>query len=244
MRTDEGAPLVPGVAELTLLHSGPSTATYRGFHRRSRRAVVVELVVGPEPEAIRVRRFERECDILGRLSGQSWVLRLFDSGYLHGGVPYLVTELCDQGSVAQRLAADGPRPVAEVVEVGRRIGAALADLHGIGVLHRNVTPDTVLLRADGSPVLAGFRLARGQGDPEFGPPAVSPGFTAPEALAAGRWSTAADVFALGSTLLAMLQGVRPALGGGLDAAGLRRVLCRPGRTAGASGALTTCRRTT
>jgi serine/threonine protein kinase len=202
-------PLVPGISDLSPLHVGGFGAVYRGYQHRSDRWVAVKVIVSKEPDAVRVRRFERECSILGEVTDQRYALRLYDSGYLHGGSPYLVTELCTGGSLAERLAQQGRRPVGEVVDVGRWIGAVLRRMHGAGLLHRDVKPGNILFRADGDPVLADFGMAMRAGGADTGPALASPGHTAPEALTERRWTPAADVFALGSTLSTALTGVLP-----------------------------------
>ena len=122
-------PRVIGVSDLVVLHQGgfgPSTAATSSSLDRW---VAVKVIGDAEPERVRVRRFERECAIMGRLSGHPHVLRVHDSGYLHGGAPYLVTELCLRGSLADRLGREGRLPAADVVALARAISGVLAAMH-------------------------------------------------------------------------------------------------------------------
>jgi hypothetical protein len=61
------------------------------------------------------------------------------------GIPFLSMELVEGETLRQRLVAHGTLPVTEVVEIGRQVAAALAHLHGNGVLHRDVKPGNILL---------------------------------------------------------------------------------------------------
>src|SRR6266567_2553003 len=72
--------------------------------------------------------------------------------------PWLVMELVTGGSLADRLA-NGPLTVAEAARLGRGVLAALRAAHSVGILHRDIKPGNVLLRADGSPVLTDFGIA-------------------------------------------------------------------------------------
>ncbi len=209
MSTPASAPAPPrviGVSDLAVLHQGGFGIVYRGYQQQLDRWVAVKVIGDAEPERVRVRRFERECAIMGRLSGQRHVLRVHDSGYLHGGSPYLVTELCLRGSLADRLGREGRLPAAEVVTLARAIGGVLASMHTGGLLHRDVKPGNILFRDSGESVLADFGLAAPVAESDAEPPAASPTFTAPEARDVGTWTPAADVYALGATLRAALGG--------------------------------------
>jgi serine/threonine protein kinase len=114
----------------------------------------------------------------------------------------------DGGSFGYRLETLGPRPIEEVLRVGIDVADALAASHARGVLHRDVTPGSVLLYGDGTVGLTGFALTI------FGPAGPAPtstaGFAAPEALTDYRTAgPSADVYALGATLYALLTGHPP-----------------------------------
>jgi serine/threonine protein kinase len=133
---------------------------------------------------------------------------ILDGGFTTERHPFLVMPYADGGSFAYRLATLGPRPVEEVLRVGIDVADALAATHSRGVLHRDVTPASVLLLADGVVCLTGFALTL------FGPAGPAPtstaGFAAPEALTDYRAAgPAADVYALGATLYALLTGHPP-----------------------------------
>ena len=73
------------------------------------------------------------------------VVSVYDAGSLEDDRPYLVMSYADQGTLADRLEADG-LTVAQATEVIRQVGEGLAALHQRGVLHRDIKPANVLFR--------------------------------------------------------------------------------------------------
>jgi hypothetical protein len=206
-------PPVPGVSRLSPIAHNGSSSVYRGYQERFDRWVAVKVLhvdPGRGMDATARRRFERECAVTGHLSDHPHVVRIYDCGILADGRPYLVTELCEQGSVADRLARAGAMPADEVVDIGMKIADALHAAHEAGIIHRDVKPANVLLRSGGEPALADFGLSvRVNRDASRGLDAFSPAYAPPESLADGTYSAAGDVYSLGSTLYTLLAGRPP-----------------------------------
>lgn len=201
-------PRVVGVEDLVTLSTGGSGTVYRGYQPRFDRWVAVKVLDRQRSDPARLARFERECALLGRLTAHPGVLRVHDCGYLDNGDPYLVTELCAPGSLADRLKDRRVFSREEVLEVGRRIGAVLAAMHADGVLHRDVKPSNIMLREGEGAVLGDFGQAIRLGDADPSPLATA-GCAAPEVLAQGAWSPAADVYSLGATMAMLFGEQRP-----------------------------------
>ncbi|WP_208805466.1 serine/threonine-protein kinase, partial [Microbispora triticiradicis] len=105
------------------------------------------------------RRFMREVTSAGALSGHPHVADVYDAGVLGDGRPYMVLELCPNGSLADRLRDGGPLGPREVRDIGVRIADALAAAHALGVLHRDVKPANILVNSYGMVALSDFGLA-------------------------------------------------------------------------------------
>ncbi|MFE5594930.1 protein kinase [Streptomyces sp. NPDC056549] len=161
------------------------------------------------------------------------VATLVDSAYAAapvGGdadaeVPWLATAYVPGPSLSQAVRRGGPLPVATVRALGADVARALADLHGAGVLHRDLKPGNVMLSVDG-PRLIDFGIARSSTATTMtatGLMVGTPSFMSPEHVAGARRVTAAsDVFCLGSLLCYAATGEDP-FGDGPLAAVLYRV---------------------
>jgi hypothetical protein len=156
------------------------------------------------------QRTLREAKTAARLSHPG-VVSVYDVAD-DGGRPWIVMELVNARSLDQVLAADGPLSPRQTAEIGRQLLAALSVAHKAGVLHRDVKPSNVLLGLDGRAVLTDFGIATFQGDPKLtqtGMVMGSPGFTAPERIKGGDATPASDLWSLGATLYAAVQGYGP-----------------------------------
>ncbi|MET9253380.1 serine/threonine-protein kinase [Streptomyces sp. NPDC003717] len=137
---------------------------------------------------------------------------------------YMVMELVDGGSLADRLRAHGPVDAREAARIGVALLGALRAAHAAGVLHRDVKPSNVLVGADGRVVLTDFGVAQVAGATtltELGAFVGSPEYTAPERMSGAPAGPAADLWSLGVLLCAVLSGASPferdSLGGVLRA---------------------------
>ncbi len=131
-----------------------------------------------------------------------------------GELPYIVMELVEGGSLADRLTRSGPVDVAEAARIGIALIGALRTAHASGVLHRDIKPANVLLEAPGGrPVLTDFGIAQVSGATTLtttGSFVGSPEYTAPERMS-GQSPTGpeADLWSLGALLCAALSGASP-----------------------------------
>jgi len=104
---------------------------------------------------VSLRRFQRECDTLNKLSGSPGVVTLLDHGILQDGTAWLVTELYDI-SYAERLLTLGSIPVEEVIDVGYEIANALCFAHAHNIVHGDVKPANFLRTNSGHIALGDF----------------------------------------------------------------------------------------
>ncbi|AKJ11299.1 serine/threonine protein kinase [Streptomyces incarnatus] len=139
--------------------------------------------------------------------------------------PYLVMELIEGGSLADRIARDGPVDAAEAARIGIALLGAIRTAHEAGVLHRDIKPANVLIESDtGRVVLTDFGIAQVAGATtltETGSFVGSPEYTAPERMSGLRTGPESDLWSLGALLCTVLSGESPfrrdSLGGILHA---------------------------
>lgn len=167
-------------------------------------------------------RFEVEARATARLSHPNTV-RIFDYGIVGDGLAYYVMEYVPGTSLKQLVEQEGPLPPARAIRMARQIASALHEAHELGLVHRDVKPDNVLLQgSDYDPdfvkVIDFGLVYRGKGREEgerFTRPGTvvgTPSYLAPEASAGGNASPAADVYSLGCLLYFLLTGAPPFVG--------------------------------
>ncbi|WP_369376945.1 serine/threonine-protein kinase [Streptomyces sp. cg36] len=141
------------------------------------------------------------------------------------GRSYIVMELVEGGSLADRLRAKGPLDVLEAARMGIALLGALGAAHRQGVLHRDLKPANVLLEeGTGRVVLTDFGIAQLPGSTtisEDGAFVGSPEYTSPERMQGAAAGPESDLWSLGALLCAALSGESPfhrdSLGGVLHA---------------------------
>ncbi|WP_433315939.1 protein kinase domain-containing protein [Micromonospora sp. CA-269861] len=152
----------------------------------------------------------REARAIARLNHAN-VVRIFDVLRTDGD-PWIVMEYVASKSLQDTLAEDGPVSVARTVEIGLGVLGALSAAHKAGVMHRDVKPGNVLLGDDGRVVLTDFGLATIPGDPNVtrtGMVLGSPAYISPERARDGTAGPEADLWSLGATLYAAVEGKSP-----------------------------------
>ncbi|MEV0725021.1 protein kinase [Micromonospora purpureochromogenes] len=152
----------------------------------------------------------REARAIARLNHVN-VVRIFDVLRTDGD-PWIVMEYVASKSLQDTLAEDGPVSPARAVEIGLGVLGALKAAHKAGVMHRDIKPGNVLLGNDGRVVLTDFGLATIPGDPNVtrtGMVLGSPAYIAPERAKDGTAGPEADLWSLGATLYAAVEGKSP-----------------------------------
>jgi hypothetical protein len=179
-----------------------------------RDVAIKELVPPPgltdeERQEMRERTM-REARAIARLSHPN-VVRIFDILRTDGD-PWIVMEYVKSRSLQDVLVQDGPLPARRAAEIGLGMLAALRAAHRAGVVHRDIKPGNVLLGEDGRVVLTDFGLATIPGDPvvtRTGLVLGSPAYISPERAADGTAGPEADLWSLGATLFAAVEGKSP-----------------------------------
>jgi hypothetical protein len=223
---------VSGYTRLERVGQGGFSVVYRAYQEHLQRTVALKVLLLDATDERELRRFRRECQLTGRLTGHPNIVTVLDTGVTGSGRAYVAMEYFERGSLRDRLAREGPLPVEDVLRVGAKIGSALAAAHQAGILHRDVKPQNILVSRYGEPALADFGIATLVETAEVSAhsDALTPYHAAPEILEGRPPSVASDVYSLGSTLYQLLAG-RPAHqkdeGGGVSSLLLRILTAEP-----------------
>ena len=179
--------------------------------------VVISALIGADERRTAYQRTLREARTAARLSHRG-VVTVYDVAE-EDGRPWIVMELIPSQSLDQVLTVQGRLPVARVCDIGQQLLSALAAAHTAGVLHRDVKPSNVLIAHskvgdswEERAVLTDFGIAQFEGDPRLtqtGMVMGSPGFTAPERIRGGDATPASDLWSLGATIYAAVEGRGP-----------------------------------
>jgi serine/threonine protein kinase len=128
------------------------------------------------------------------------------------GNPFVVMELVPGSSLAHLIRVNGPLDVQQSAAVADAVAAALQAAHRKGITHRDVKPANVLVAADGRIKLADFGIARNISENTMTSTGItlgSPAYIAPEVASGGEVTNAADLWSLGATLFAAVEGHAP-----------------------------------
>src|SRR5215469_6448678 len=228
---------------LDLLGRGAMGIVWRGRDELLDRDVAIkQIVLAPMASATEARasyeRTLREARTAARLSHPG-VVTVFDV-VEEDGSPWIVMELVRARPLDQVIAEDGPLPPARAAQLGLGLLEALRSAHEAGVLHRDVKPSNVLISPDGKAVLTDFGIAMIQGDPgmtQAGMVVGTPGFSPPERVRGGRATRASDLWSLGATLYAAVEGRGPFDRAGGSAAIVASIATEPAPRAPSAGPL-------
>ncbi len=191
------------------LGSGGMGIVWRATDEELGRAVAVKRALSADgaQDSQRAGQLRREARIVARVNHAN-VVTLYDL-VNHDGELWLVMEYVP----ARSLAELGVLPPDRVAWIGTQIASALEAVHAAGVVHRDVKPSNVLVTEDGRAKLNDFGISRANyGDVTLSHTiaiAGTPGYLAPEVAAGLDATPASDVFSLGATLFAAVEGVPP-----------------------------------
>ncbi|WP_280875047.1 serine/threonine-protein kinase [Streptomyces pseudovenezuelae] len=218
---DTGRRVVDGRFELeSRLGGGGMGTVWRARDLLLHRSVAVKEVRPADPDLAEYdppsarmlrERVLREARALARVQHPNVVTihHIVDGG--EGTYPWLVMELVEGGSLADRLAR-GPMAPADAARLGRGVLDALRAAHAAGVQHRDVKPANVLLRTDGRPVLTDFGIAAIRESTALtatGSIIGTPDYMAPERVTGDAGGPAADLWSLAMMLYVAVEGHHP-----------------------------------
>jgi serine/threonine protein kinase len=198
---------------LHLLGSGGMGEVYRVRDERDGRERALKRMRGAdENDPERGERFRREISVLTKIRHPA-VLPILDWG-ASSDEQFFVTELIDGHDLKLAIQQRGPWPLDEACAVVATLCDALAAAHALGIVHRDVKPNNVMLGSDGSVRLLDFGLARGHGVgmsslTRTGVIVGTPAYMSPEQFDGRPVDERSDVYALGAVLFELLTAELP-----------------------------------
>ncbi|HHH27652.1 MAG TPA: hypothetical protein ENK57_04815, partial [Polyangiaceae bacterium] len=161
-----------------------------------------------------VTRFRREARVLSQL--RSPYVTRYIAANVQDGLHYLVMELVDAESAMSKLKRERFLEVEVAVAIACDVSRALSEMHGLGLVHRDVKPSNILVDVpeDGPPKvkLCDFGIARGDADASVtktGTLVGTPTFMSPEQVLGTSLGAPSDVYSLGASLYMLLTGRPP-----------------------------------
>jgi serine/threonine-protein kinase len=201
-----------------LVAEGGMATVYVAFDRRLERSVAIKIMrtilPGSNDPHDFSSRFRREAKAAARLTHPGLV-RVYDQG-TDGEIAYLTMEYIEGENLRARLRHEATLRVGESLGVIESVLDALAAAHRLGLVHRDVKPENVLLDEDGRPKLADFGLARAVTEVTATSTGMIMGTVAylgPELISRGHADARTDVYACGVMLFEMVTGRQPFTGG-------------------------------
>jgi len=194
---------------------GGMGAVYRAQHALLRRPTAVKILPPERAGEMDLARFEREVQMTSLLTSPHTV-SVYDFGRTPDGLFYYAMEYLDGIDLLEIVRRDGPMSPGRVVYVLRQVCEALAEAHGVGLIHRDIKPGNILLcerggRHDVAKVVD-FGLVKSvsaTGTELTGENTVlgTPDYMSPEALRSpDRIDARSDLYALGATAYYLLTG--------------------------------------
>jgi predicted Ser/Thr protein kinase len=207
MRLREPGADIGGYTVVAAIGRGGSGDVYRVTDHRGETAAL-KLVDAQADDAARAR-LGREVDALKSLRHDA-IPRILDAE-LDGPEPFLVFEYIDGVSLAHQVADHGALRGEALADLAETVASALAEAHGAGVIHRDVTPANVMMGSRG-PVLIDFGLSHRADDPRLtreGMVSGTAGYVAPEVIDGADPSPTADLWAWAATVAFAMVGEAP-----------------------------------
>ncbi len=192
---------------LERLGAGGMGTVYRARHTETGKLVALKVMRADVAEdAAFVRRFQREAQIAQTLRSPN-IVETLDAG-VEDGTPYIAMDLVEGETLASHIRRSGPLPVEEAVDIATQVARGLQAAYEAGVIHRDISPQNILLTPDGTAKIADFGIARSQAFATMTATAAfigKPAYAAPETIE-GTADIRSDIYSLGVVLFEMLTG--------------------------------------
>ncbi len=205
------APLaVKGYRILRKIGSGGMSDVFLAVRETDGRELALKLLnTKGKDEVALLHRFIQECALLAQINHPN-VAKIYDQG-ISDTHAFLAMEYFPGGDIKRRIASGMTQN--QALGVTTQVALALEQIHALGIVHRDVKPDNLMLRQDGSVALIDFGIAKhsehAMGYTLQGEIIGSPFYLSPEQAAGRPVCAASDIYCLGVIFYEMLTGVRP-----------------------------------
>lgn len=209
----KGRQIVGNYELLDKIAEGGMGAIYRGRDQRSGQIVAVKIMPAHmAANPILLQRFKQEFSAASRLDHAN-IVRALDFGE-SGNTPFLVMEFVNGESLGQKLEREGKMSEADAIKIIAQVAQGLHRAHKLGMIHRDVKPDNILLTPDGLAKLADLGLVK-EAETDLNLTKTGRGLGTPHFMAPEQFRNAktvdvrSDIYSLGATLYMMVTGELP-----------------------------------
>jgi serine/threonine protein kinase len=209
---------------ISCVGQGGMGVVYKARDRQSDKLVALKLLFADRiPNAQSVARFNQEVRAASLLDHPA-LAKVYHSGVTSSGQPYLVMDLIDGTTLADRIAHEGQLPIEETLKIFIRVCDGLIHAHQHQILHRDLKPSNIMLTTGGDSAcnvkILDFGLAKFQSTADeqslhitqTGQLVGSPFYMSPEQARGGTVDQRSDLYSLGCTLYEALTGGPPHIG--------------------------------
>ncbi len=207
---------VGGVRLERVLQGSGRARVFQGTQEPIGRPVVLKLLPALDTDPTRREAQLREVQILSQLRHPN-IVTLYNVGVFDNIYPYFVTEFIQGGTLRDLMDREGPQPPARTLGILAQLSSALEELHRLGGVHRQLTPENILLEElVGSRQelvkVSGFSLAGAPNHDESSlrlETLASPRYATPEQVLGADLTEASDLYACGVLFFELLTGRLP-----------------------------------
>jgi DNA-binding NarL/FixJ family response regulator/tRNA A-37 threonylcarbamoyl transferase component Bud32 len=198
---------IPGIKVLRLIGEGGMSRVYLASRESDDEPLVVKILRSEVMQDKRtLDRFVEEYNLVERVQSRH-VARVHAHGVLDGHA-YLVMEFCEGGDLNKRLN-NKSMPPEEALRVFHQLMLALGDIHEQGILHRDLKPQNLMFRADGSLAIVDFGVAKHVDSVDRtnkGEILGTPRYMSPEQVQGRALDLRTDIYSAGVLLYQMMLG--------------------------------------